>query len=987
MTYHYFFQNNNTVTKLVRIALFIVLPLMAASCNLFIEDELDEGKESSDVPVHTGYGYDEPVRETNEYYDITYQFNSNVLRITPEMEKYIQEVRYDSTGVMGCIDFDISMPEELRPVKGEIIHSAITSKFRFGIAHEVMAAAEVDGVYRLITLAAEPNQVFKKFSLDADITSLLAQQQKQTYNATRDFWDETDYRKSDPYEGEGSISANLGKGVNFDVLHRDWGHGWTSDVNVQVQGSFKINKFHTKHALRLQIRGRDLKIKEVPWTIAVTDDYVFDGDIEFNASAKVTWTIENKNILPPDKFIIQLPPGNPAITCPVILGIRLIPSVEVAASGHFFYNLNGHAEKDLASWSNVGAGQVVDLIRDPLETLDPLDLRRDFINRDNSYFGLTIEGTATGMIELHIIAGLGLWSDKIGGCVVLAGNLKTTAESTVKSITGTGFLGNGYNSFAKQQGVTTTWDAGLGAEFRDVHDLKLVIQDFFKNIGNMQLIISTLYANFFLDEEERQEYLSSANELSEKIKGLAGTKNITEIIEKSELAATVVGPYYITEHFEDLPRKTTKYYWMPKMDDNSWHFTKNGAGQSNVQLSMGYSLYKQDDGKPDIGIDARHGQVLTPCIVVLDEGMDYVDMVFSNERITKDFDHCEITFPYFYRKIQPNKIYFAMPGYYAGEINNLGKSHIDMITSTGRLEDWVASRFYFDKEQRINTIVSTIQVISLTHLYTYSLDPANKKDNAAMKKGFKYRARCQAHVHVNNIPDTYLFGLWDKTGKRLPDWDKGEMFFKTDGLKVSSKTGNIINDGYCYLPFDYYTDDPNTKINLYPVVKCVNKENSENSFFWGCEIDVMLPTSYEVKFDTNGKPGTPTEVTPVSEVYLKKIVCEALGISSSRFKYKAYFEIPQNAENIVEKWVRAYGKDDKYIPLGMDGKKEFSVEIERSWNQEDAESGGLEIEICAGIKDAYGREVRSATVKTIIPFGYTQEVDKNGNIINEYPNN
>ena len=76
MRHHITTRNNSSsvITKTIRFLCGLTV-LTLAACNLFIEDD-EEWK--ADVPVHTGYGYDEPVTENGEFYDLKYQFNSNV---------------------------------------------------------------------------------------------------------------------------------------------------------------------------------------------------------------------------------------------------------------------------------------------------------------------------------------------------------------------------------------------------------------------------------------------------------------------------------------------------------------------------------------------------------------------------------------------------------------------------------------------------------------------------------------------------------------------------------------------------------------------------------------------------------------------------------------------------------------------------------------------------------------------------------------------
>ena len=154
--------------------LLMLLGASLASCNLFIDEEVEDLSQGLDLnkkTVYTGDGFSNPKTEVGDDYTITYQYYDNVKLLTDEIQSYIVRWEVDDLfGSIGYIDFREDTPEQFLPRIGEVVATGATEMMPDGFYAMVMAAGFDEGVYRIGTCAVDMNKVFKHLECEADVT-------------------------------------------------------------------------------------------------------------------------------------------------------------------------------------------------------------------------------------------------------------------------------------------------------------------------------------------------------------------------------------------------------------------------------------------------------------------------------------------------------------------------------------------------------------------------------------------------------------------------------------------------------------------------------------------------------------------------------------------------------------------------------------------------------------------------------------------------
>jgi len=143
------------------------------SCNLFIDEEptIDENG-FRDVPVHTGEGFDEPVTVQDGGCEVTYQYKSNVHVLTlDEQQRYIVSAEKDALGAFAEIHYRSDTPADVLPVAGEILVSAVTERFPWGLNHRVQNSIREDGVIKFIATFAQLTETFEQLDINGTMTT------------------------------------------------------------------------------------------------------------------------------------------------------------------------------------------------------------------------------------------------------------------------------------------------------------------------------------------------------------------------------------------------------------------------------------------------------------------------------------------------------------------------------------------------------------------------------------------------------------------------------------------------------------------------------------------------------------------------------------------------------------------------------------------------------------------------------------------------
>lgn len=154
-----------------------VASLSMASCNLFIDDDTVDENGFENVPVHTGEGYDEPVTIQEGDATITYQFKKNVRILTPEVQQWIVSTEMDPSGTGYFIFFRGDTPQNLLPVKGEILVSKPSDKFKWGLNHLVVCSDEDNGVIKFAAIISMIEDTYEELDMDGSVTHM----EEETY--------------------------------------------------------------------------------------------------------------------------------------------------------------------------------------------------------------------------------------------------------------------------------------------------------------------------------------------------------------------------------------------------------------------------------------------------------------------------------------------------------------------------------------------------------------------------------------------------------------------------------------------------------------------------------------------------------------------------------------------------------------------------------------------------------------------------------------
>ncbi|MBQ9668435.1 MAG: hypothetical protein IJV45_06820 [Prevotella sp.] len=153
-------------------ALYIQLlmaALVMASCNLFIDEELDTNY--GDVPERTGDEYDNVVSAEGDGCTINYQLKRDVRHLGERDLQYIRYVQRDEIGALIEIHYAADTPEELLPVPGEVLLSGVNDKFDWGCSHRLKNRYFEDGVYKFLGTICSVKEVYETLEIDGQLTT------------------------------------------------------------------------------------------------------------------------------------------------------------------------------------------------------------------------------------------------------------------------------------------------------------------------------------------------------------------------------------------------------------------------------------------------------------------------------------------------------------------------------------------------------------------------------------------------------------------------------------------------------------------------------------------------------------------------------------------------------------------------------------------------------------------------------------------------
>ena len=830
--------------------IIMIQALLLASCNLFIEDEQDEGFVPTNVPVHTGWGYDEPVDVSNDYCKMVFQYNSNVNVLSDEAKSYIIKSRIDSTGRVGYIDFDIKTPKELLPVTGEIVLSGISSKLPEGMAHHVLVGNEWHGVYRVFTCAAQFEDMFKQVDFDMDVSKALVVQGLAEESIT-DSTKARQTRIADEVlmDGEKRIKEKFPIILSLNLSPEN--NPATKDGKMYVTGSVSItskNEIPSDNTLDMDmlIRARALKINDdvqIPFGIHIDVDYDYQPNLEIKGSGSLVWTLMNKDDIFPATWLIPL--GDLPIVIKACCGFKINLGISLTSSFQMRSRLSGHAIRDID----------IQQIRDydnPVSRIASLakDLTKWKLNYDKCYFTTSNWNGVSGSIWLEIILspGAGLFIAEESIRAMIAPKFEGGFEDFIiqSEISDYG------QRFQNNEGIYGKFDLGIGAAFTSASAFFTSMLRYQRIAGNSLSTLKAYVATFFSDEttdEDESSGIGDAVDLLVSELQSSSTDEIANGDRAIHTEALTFGPVYMGDielfGLKDIANKWSKSTpWLPKMKDNSWKWEKN-AYTRDMETNEYARCLRMSYRIEEPGCICKW-EPLTPCMLITDKDYHFKYIAFQpTTRITDsffepfDFDkYGRIVYSLDQDKLPKTGNLKVFPGYYRGNIDDLSAEQITQINNG---ESSAYSDFVFDKEQIVN--IFTPPTVKLKSIKCEKTEELGVTAEYPVERTFFVRWEISGKDYV---ADTGV--SW--SGKKLKD-KHTKVAVTTEG---DNSNGAVTYSVRIVVKYSVNTaaEAAAEKIKMRPFLHIQSNASEDLSYVGGPAYEDIIPDGATIVFDSNG---------------------------------------------------------------------------------------------------------------------------------------
>ena len=764
----------------------LVVVLTLAACNLFIEDDL-EWKEN--IPVHTGYGYDEPVTENGEFYDLTYQFNSNVNILSDDAIRHLDKVLVSRSRWISCLDFDLNTPKELRPVRGEILLHGICDKFPEGMMQQVLVTAEMDGVYRVITCVVPFEDLFKELDMEVDCGKGLYLQSPggDTEEAVGTSWDDMDDQQDAPhgkrvkkvedntekFSKSYSIALPITFSTDNDLVDKE---------KVKVSGKVEVGPRYEEdddNKLIGKVSGklRALKTKndiKIPFSLEMTHDVTYQANLIFVGEVNGEFTILDKSDIFPESFKITIMLGAVPIVFKICMGVSITVESKITHEGNIKFCLPLHTEfqRDLL---DLGLNPV--LIGRKLER----DLSKWKIDKKKGYFALTQSFNSGTEFKVTLTPGVGIYTDKLSIRAICEAPDINFNFNSPKSYTGN--LNYGWD-LSNKEGVDLGYTFALGMEVTTPSDVVSILNGIVDELADAQMLIGRITAFFVLgnaDKEMANSYFESVKELNDFI---------TSIKQSSDDALDLyrIKPVPILE-------KKWSNTWYPTLDEetNPFKYRKKYRVWNSKKKKYEDILHVEYYIK-EKGILASLG-TYTPCLMVADKYYNFYYLMVSsktigvftqmpNKGILVEFDIPMADLP-------EDKDILLYPGFYKGK-----------TTQGSRFPNGIPwdekNNFAFDKPHEANTSVpSDSKLEYIEHVYT------SVKLPTAIHGYRHYRSFlvCWKVTNPKNATKTQLYYSQypnqSDYADEDPSWREGNRHFAVINCFREDETRNFIDVQPC----------------------------------------------------------------------------------------------------------------------------------------------------------------------------------------------
>lgn len=692
---------NNIATHVLNTAsrvLFFSGIILFASCNLFIEDELNEDDEFANLPVHTGYAYENIVHEETEYYDISYQLNTNVNIVRDEAQSYMKEAHVHATGALSSVDFSLDMPQDLRPVRGEYLLCGPSELLPHGLVQKVLIGVEMDGVYRVITCATDFENLFKNIDMTIDIGKLLDQEgisdideddvrtdSSETPTRAIEFEDQqlNEGKKKFPYE----FNIGLNKEEEIGNLKA------TGDVAIKTLPH--ENDDDNKIELNIAPKVKLLKVNdyvEIPFGLELTSKVTLNAYWNISGSAKLEGPLyETKNFLP-----------KTAGTTVPIFGIPVWIQAVCGFSVGISIEINGSADVSCKiPFKTYISHDLFDFSQAKMISSVAQNVKQWKLYRDDCAFNMTAGVEAAAELSVELTPGVAIGTEYTSIRAQIGAKANAGITSLRKNI---GDFNYGWG-FQNNEGYTVSFDYGAGIMVDIPTTIEPIISDMVQSMADAQQTAGQIFAFLALgdaDADTYNGYMEAVNELNDLLLDLKPDdpeENDDNSGESTNSYSFFVwcSENSLTSRFVPKP---LEWYWLPKLDDSDekrFQATKKLKAAGYRSEDMIHAQF----GFSNCGVYS-HFDSYYPCLMITDTRNQFQYIAFDktlevndNLRRANNKKRWIANFDIPLSKLPPEEELLAYPGFcLKGEEDKFA-------VLSGK--DNAYNNFYFNKPEIIST--------------------------------------------------------------------------------------------------------------------------------------------------------------------------------------------------------------------------------------------------------------------------------------------
>ncbi len=226
----------------------VALLLLLTSCNLFIDDELE-----NQLMEYDGKGYDEVVTDSTDSYRVSYQYKKTTMELNADNPLTQHIVRVESIDSAGfhTIYFDGSTPVEKLPRVGQHIVSNNLDLFPYGLCDLVGIVEHTGGQHVVICKTTDVKDAFEYLSFHATMPVGNYFDEYDVYDADGDFLAHIDNREENARaramtrsdeEGDDYIDVNVPvglppmEGAQLDIWKKKI--GLPTNLQITANGKF-----------------------------------------------------------------------------------------------------------------------------------------------------------------------------------------------------------------------------------------------------------------------------------------------------------------------------------------------------------------------------------------------------------------------------------------------------------------------------------------------------------------------------------------------------------------------------------------------------------------------------------------------------------------------------------------------------------------------------------------------------------------------------